>query len=387
MSKANAIAVLAAMNIGVLAWGSPAPGWAQATAILLPVLWASASNRWVAGLIVMAYTTAASRGLIPGIAEFFGTGLAYSLALWLAAGLFTGLAGVFCWHRSPTIRVLLIPVLLLALIVPPAGFVGWAHPITAAGWLFPGTGWAGLFLAVLLAMLLALRSPLGNAFLAFFPLLGFAWLVSGPVPTVEGWEGHNTAFRFGVGSSVKRDPMKEIRRHWAMQSQVLDGIGPVHIFPETVGGLWNDQASADWQRVLADLPGQTVLIGANERTTGNDYNNVLISVTGEGSQVVYRQRTPIPVGMWRPWDDASAEPQWLEQPGTVSIAGKRAGVLVCYEALLVWPVLHSIQERPDLLLSIASTWWAPESIHRSQQHAMQAWARLFSIPLVEAYNL
>lgn len=386
MNLASIATVLASFALGVLAWGSPAPGWVQGVSILMPVLWASASNRWIAGLVVMAYTTAASRGLIPGIAEFFDTNLAHGLALWLCAGLFTGLAGLLCWHRSAAVRVLLLPVLLLALIIPPAGLVGWAHPITAAGWLFPGAGWFGLAATVALAMLLAWQRPLLNAAAAVIPMLVVASLLAAPVERPSGWSGHNTNFHFGVGSSAERDPMKEIRRHWSMQSQVADGTGPVHVLPETVGGTWNDQASAEWERFLADQPGQTVLMGAYEPTSGQDYNNALVEVTAEGSRIIYRQRTPIPVGMWRPWSDASAVPQWLSQAGTVTVAGKQAAVLVCYEALLVWPVLHSIQQQPDLLLSVASTWWAPESIHRSQRNAMRAWSQLFNLPLVEAYN-
>lgn len=387
MHLVSITAVLASAALGILAWGSPAPGWVQAAAILMPVLWASASNRWIAGLIVMAYTTAASRGLIPGIAEFFGTSLVHGLALWLAAGLFTGLAGWACWHRSAIGRVLLLPVLLVALIVPPAGLVGWAHPITAAGWIFPGTAWLGLAATAALAMLLAWRSPLFNALVAFLPILAVAATLDAPAEIPASWEGHNTAFHFGVGSLNERDPMREIRRHWAMQSQVAEATGPVHVLPETVGGRWNNQASADWQRLLADMPGHTVLMGAYEPLPGGDYNNALVEITAEGSRIAYRQRTPIPVGMWRPWDDASAVPQWISQPGTVTVAGRQAAVLVCYESLLVWPVLHSVLDQPELFVSIASTWWAPESIHRSQRHAMQSWARLFQIPLVEAYNL
>jgi len=387
MHLASIIAVLASAALGVLAWGSPAPGWAQAAAILMPVLWASASNRWIAGLIVMAYTTAASRGLIPGIAEFFDTNLVHGLTLWLAAGLFTGLVGLACWHRSPSFRVLLLPVMMLALIVPPAGLVGWAHPVTAAGWLFPGSGWLGLVVTVALAMLLAWKRPLIHATAVFVPLLAVGATLNEPAEIPSGWSGHNTHFHFGVGSSAQRDPMEEIRRHWAMQSQVATATGPVHVLPETVGGRWNSQASADWQRLLVDMPGHTVLMGVYESLPRGGYHNALVEITAEGSRIAYRQRTPIPVGMWRPWDNSGAVPQWISQPGTVDVAGHQAAVLICYEAFLVWPVLHSVLNQPELFITIASTWWAPKSIHRSQHHAMQSWSRLFKIPLVEAYNL
>lgn len=386
MNLAGIATVCASAALGFLAWGSLAPAWVQATAILMPVLWASASNRWIAGLVVMAYTTAASRGLIAGVAEFFGTNLAHGLALWLAAGILPGIAGWACWHRSSSVRVLLVPVLLLVLILPPVGLVGWAHPITAAGWIFPGTGWLGLVATVVLSMAMALHSPLFNALAAFLPILAVSATFAAPAEVPVGWRGHNTAFHFGVGSQTQRDTMKEIHRHWAMQSQVADSIGPVHVLPETVGGQWNIQAGAEWQRFLADMPGQTVLMGIYERLPGGEYNNALVEITAKGSRIAYRQRLPIPVGMWRPWEP-SVVPHWVSQPGTVTVAGHHAGVVVCYEALLVWPVLHSVLGHPQMFISIASTWWAPESIHRSQRQAMQSWARLFQLPLVEAYNL
>ena len=127
--------------------------------------------------------------------------------------------------------------------------------------------------------------------------------------------------------------------------------------------------------------------GAYEPADDGNYHNVLVEITSTGSRVVYRQRMPIPVGMWRPWSNSSAVPEWLNQSGAVAVAGQQVAVLVCYEALLIWPVLHSVLEKPALLISIASVWWAPESIHRSQHNAMQSWARLFDISLVEAYNL
>ena len=387
LNVASLTAIFAAGALGILAWGSSVPAWGQGAAILMPVLWAATNNRWAAGLVVMAYTTAASRGLVSGVAEFFSTNLAHGLAIWLAAGLITGLTGAACWHRSQTGRALMLPVLLLALVLPPVGLVGWAHPVTAAGWLFPGTAWLGLALTVVLAMLLAWRNPIFHALAAFLPLLTLSATLAGPAVAPEGWQGYNTAFRFGVGAVIERDPMLEIRRHWAMQSQIESSAGSVHVLPETVGGLWNLQASNDWQRLLADMPGHTVLMGAYESAEDGNYNNTMVEVTAAGSRIIYLQRFPIPVGMWKPWSDSSAVAHWLSQPGTVTVAGERVAVLICYEALLVWPVLHSVLERPAIFVSIASTWWAPESIHLSQRQAMQSWSRLFSVPLVEAYNL
>jgi hypothetical protein len=41
--------------------------------------------------------------------------------------------------------------------VPPIGIVGWAHPITAAGILFPGWGWPGLAATVIILLAMTSR--------------------------------------------------------------------------------------------------------------------------------------------------------------------------------------------------------------------------------------
>src|SRR6202020_3272788 len=42
------------------------------------------------------------------------------------------------------------PLALMATILPPLGVVGLASPVTGAGYLFPGAGWAGLITVALL---------------------------------------------------------------------------------------------------------------------------------------------------------------------------------------------------------------------------------------------
>lgn len=379
--------ILIAACLGWLAWGSFSFGWFQSSALLLPVLWSSAQSRVTAGLIVMAYTAAASRGLVLGAMEYFDAHLLYGLFLWLLANILPGLAGFICWHQSPLTRVFLIPVLLMMLIIPPVGFVGWAHPLTGAGWLMPGLGWLGLVLSVLLIMALAYKAPIRNGLFAIGPVLLLSAALSAPAKTVADWQGHNTSFHFGVGSSPIRNPLEEIERHWALQDQVSETDGGTHVFPETVGGLWNEQAQNEWQAFLKRQEKTNVLIGAHLPNQDGSYSNAVIQVTPKGSQIIYKQRLPIPFGMWRPWAIDTAKPTWLQQPGVSFISGKPVAFLICYEASLMWPMLHSLLAEPELLISMSSTWWAPASIQRSQHHTMTSWANLFSLPLVEAYNL
>ena len=65
----------------------------------------------------------------------------------------------------------------------------------------------------------------------------------------------------------------------------------------------------------------------------------------------------MPIAMWKPFS-ADGVPLNLFGPGTISVQGQRAAVLICYEQLLVWPFLSSAFERPTILITAANDYWA-----------------------------
>ena len=100
----------------------------------------------------------------------------------------------------------------------------------------------------------------------------------------------------------------------------------------------------------------------------------------------FDQRVPVPIGMWKPWTE-SGVPLNLLGTGTVQIAGKWATVLICYEQLIVWPVLTALVNEPDALIAIANVAWvAGTAIPDCQAAAVRCWARLFRLPIVSATN-
>ncbi|TIT10619.1 MAG: hypothetical protein E5W85_18635 [Mesorhizobium sp.] len=71
----------------------------------------------------------------------------------------------------------------------------------------------------------------------------------------------------------------------------------------------------------------------------------------------------------------------------VELAGRRIAPLICYEQLLVWPVLQSVLHAPDAIVAVGNGWWATgTSIADIQNASTIAWARLFRLPLVTAFN-
>lgn len=113
---------------------------------------------------------------------------------------------------------------------------------------------------------------------------------------------------------------------------------------------------------------------------------MLVSI-GDKAGVIFVNRIPIPIGMWNPFQKESAIPAWLEN-GIQKINNQKIAALICYEQLLIWPVLLSVSKHPHLLIGASNHWWANNtSIPRIQRQVLSAWGRLFNIGTVYAENL
>jgi apolipoprotein N-acyltransferase len=77
----------------------------------------------------------------------------------------------------------------------------------------------------------------------------------------------------------------------------------------------------------------------------------------------------------------------LRFPSTIRVWNRRAGVLLCYEQLIVWPALETLAHNPELLIAPSNIYWASKTTIPANQHlAAQDWADLWAIPLYEASN-
>ncbi len=114
-------------------------------ALVFPALWGLSRSRWTAAAVAAAYFLAASQGLPQGVATFYGASVLLGVSLWIGAALAFVEVHAALWSRQPGWgRAVRYGIAAILLAVPPFGIVGWAHPITAAGILFPEWGWWGL---------------------------------------------------------------------------------------------------------------------------------------------------------------------------------------------------------------------------------------------------
>ena len=129
-----------------------------------------------------------------------------------------------------------------------------------------------------------------------------------------------------------------------------------------------------------------VLVGGAVVVNESGYDNVMIELTSEGTRILYGERMPVPVSMWRPWASGGASAQFLGNP-TGRFAGRSIAPLICYEQLIVWPILQSILLRPDVIVAIGNGWWTGNTnIVSIQKENARAWTSLFGLPLVIAFN-
>ena len=379
-----ALLVAAAIAIGLIAWSGEPRLLPAAT--LLPALWAIVPTRLSAGLVAAGYFLAASRGLPQGVSNFYGSGFAAGIALWIAAsGLFVAVHALAWTVRPGRGGWIRYGAVAIVLSVPPIGILGWAHPITAAGILFPGWGWLGLATsAIILVTMTSRRWPLSTLLLALF----WIWSVMNwSVPEAPAkWAAVDTQFGGSNGQYA------DYQQHQQTIDRVLamaEVGAAVVVLPESALGLWTPTIERLWTRALQGS--DVTVYGGAVIVNETGYDNVMLELTEHGTSVRYRQRMPVPVSMWQPWlalvgKPAGARADFFANP-FVNVRAKRIATLICYEQLLVWPFLQSAMESPDVLVAPSNGWWTANTDIVAIQVAVSiAWARLFVLPLLLAIN-
>ncbi|SCB49555.1 conjugal transfer protein TraB [Rhizobium multihospitium] len=378
-----ALLTAAAIGAGTMGWSGQA--LLLPIVLVFPMLWSLARSRLVAAIVSSGYFLAASRGLPQGVANFYSSDFWPGLALWLCASTSFVIVHVVLWTRQANARPVRYLAAAVLMAVPPFGITGWAHPITAAGILFPGWGWWGLaaMTAGLAGLVTRFRPAVAIALGGFWAWSAASW-TDAPVP--DKWRGVDLE----LGASLGRD--LSLQRHRdliaTVKTAAADGTTSVAL-PESALGFWTSTTARVWTAGLRDTR-ISIVAGAVVVNTGG-YDNVLIHLTGDGGEVIYRERVPVPGSMWQPWRWWLGEPEgagahFFANP-IVSVGAERVAPLICYEQLLVWPILQSMLYDPDLIVAVGNGWWTKGTSIAEIQHASTvAWAKLFAKPLVFSVN-
>jgi len=281
-------------------------------------------------------------------------------------------------------------------------------------------GWCGLLFSIVLTGTLAVW-PRGSTG-AMIAVAGVANLAHPADPlTPPGWVAVNT--EFGSIAHNTPSPLVQYQAAVQIQQEAISRHARVIIFPETVVPYWTAAIDAFWDQTLSRLNarGETIIIGAriplaSPVAPSTDFSNGLAVLRGGSfhasaapvqrsteerlwnpiylnamvlrgaTEAIVPQRVPVPIAMWNPFRRDSARPDWFG-PGAVQIGSERAGIIICYEQLIAWPVLVTMTKRPTVLIAPANDYWAQgTTIPMFQRTAMRSWARLFGVPCLFAVN-
>ena len=396
----------------------------------MPLTCLGAETRKSAFRSALGYYAGALWPLIPGLEAYWKSEIPLiPLVLCSLTAVVLSMPWTIAWTSHRLHCLWRAPLALLATVVPPLGIVGLASPLNGAGYLFPGTSWAGLAVVALLPGILLATQALTCrrrrvvVSLAIVLCTGLAirgrFCGPGDALPPRGWCAINT--HFGDVS----EPYRDFFVAQFVQQKAREGSARVLVFPESVIPRWSEATEAFWSQSLARFRarGQVLVVGAGlprqtggnlqklrdlrlydfgaaldalkrvdaapvhaiERSPGPEPTDNAIVVVGAESTRFY-QRVPVPIGMWKPFSRTSV-PLRLNAPGVLTIDHQRAAVLICYEQMLTFPILTSMLQRPTVIVGISNTFWVDRtSIPRYQATAVRAWARLFRLPYLLAVN-
>lgn len=341
--------------------------------VLLPCLVVASHSRREAFVNMAAYFSAAASILPQALIDFDGSKsepvavLTFVGVVGLMAGLWT-----LSWVESFRLRVRNTVLTSLILAIPPIGVIGVMNPISGLGALFPGTGLLGITLFITGAYLISTNR--GTAAGLVFAGLLLLNLGSPQSKKKSLWKGVSTAYSLANQNTpydsyvrlLSELPGHRFEEHLAFSESFLKGVEPAQV-----------------AEILAQKTRAESAIFGLEPSRGA---NALLYVGRGGETRMYLQRQPIPLTMWNPLADNHYAANWSSNP-VISVQGRVIAPLICYESLLVWPIVASVFSGANTIVTISNVKWdTSKKISRLLRSVNQNWAQLFDIPLTIAIN-
>lgn len=380
MARLRPWPVVVALATGLL-WGGPASAFSFTPLVVAAWWWSR--TRQEAFAVALTYHFCAGRHLVEGAARYFEVN--YLLALLCVLSGTSLIAAVWslwwsaCGRQEATWRaVARVLGLVLTTYLPGVGMFAIGNPLCAAGLWWPGAGWLGL--VVMLAAFVGARRELGVGLMVVLGVVG-----------VVRWQEHS---RSPVAAVVTHaEPARglfDFEQQWHVAMESMDAAraitSRVVVLPESAAGFWQVPMQTVWSPLKRQLEaeGRVAIVGATQERSDGRFDNIAL-VLGDDRVEPYRQRAPIPFAMWVPGGSRSFAAHWLGR-GTLDVQGHRLGILICWEAALVWPVLQSVAEGAEVLVVMANVAWLPRGALGALRQATGGWSALFALPVAFAVN-
>lgn len=365
-------------------------------ALVAPLVILSGRSRREVLTRALGYFAAATWPIVPSAAVFFGDGgstprlLASAMGGWVFIAVANSVPWALIAPQSPARRVV---ALLLGLLLPallPLALIGLASPLAGVGLLLPGTGLMGCVAYVLASGLWVGRAAVGlraGAAIALLSLAAVAQSLAARVAAPDpDWQAVSTTVG-GPSAALKISPdvtaIEQLRITMARTS--TDNM----VLPESYFRAWSPAADAFLQPLWRQLAreGRTVTFGAQRLNPATRQIDSLVLVRGAFRDEL-SQHYPVPLSMYRFGAPGSVPLRWRSSY-TLRVGTERPAVLICWEQLLLAPVIGVMLEspRPTRLIALSNLYFARGTpVARIQRASVEAWARLLGVPFVYASN-
>ena len=335
---------------------------------------------------ILGYHLMASYGILFGIFNFYISGYILGFFSWIFVAFITSLPWILIWSQNINKRMFLFPLVILSTILPPLGFIDGNDPIVSAGVFFPGMGYIGILLYFTLLYLIVWFGIcyMSNWKKWIFSIIILLLLILGN-PITRSYNQSNFITPLQTEYSFLHcNKKRNIRRQKELFYKIQKNRADTFLLPEHIFGTFTEKQMHLWKRLS---PSKTVLAGAYIYTKeSKKYNNVLLSITHKGYNILYIQRVPVPLSMWIPFYQTGANAT-ITASRLVTFKNKKLGVLICYEQYLPYIYLQTMWYQPDYLVAIANLWWSNTPIISKIQKAyLILWSRLFAIPYFYSLN-
>jgi hypothetical protein len=374
--------------IGFIAWGH-SPVYV-APSILLFFLYFQAQTRSNFFIAVFAYYLAASRGLFTGTITYYDNQILYAFIIWSGAAFVISIVWVIFWSNSPRAKPLFFLLASLLVILPPFGLIGWANPLLAAGLFFPGWGFFGVGTLLLSIIVFELYTRGRNRWIVSIIAVVTVMLLNYNFKPLEDSVFATTQTKYGkLYDEKNRDFMIDYKTGINFVGIANSVKSKNVLLPESAAGWWA-QGNNTNMMIWGNLePDKTVLTGASiQKNDSLTNDNVLLQIKNDGYKILYRQRVPVLVEMWRPWENTGTTAYLFRQKPVVSIDGiGKTGILICYEQLLFYTLMETMAYNPDRIIALSNLWWAKQtSIKEIQIASLELVSSLFNVPLSLSLN-
>lgn len=388
-----ALGLAAGAILGVAAWGE---GRVPVLALALPLLVVFSRSRLQAFFVAFGYSLGLTRYHVAFVGGWFQDNLFIGAAAMLLVALITGMVWCVGWSSSRRVVVrcgAIAGAWVLALALN-TGVPG--HPVIAAGYVLPGSGWFGVALSLVYPWAaIGIASSVtrarvlhvvGAACLAAGASAGFLLLEPPPAGMVRGIAPQRTHWGFLNGED---DALARMQR---MGAATPGQLAAAVVWPESIIGRYDPSMYQVLElEVLAPSrrAGRTQIIGMDIPMPGNRELSSAVAFYPDGRTATALARQPAPLSLWRPWRDTDTfVANWTAHNMLPLGQGDQAAVIFCYEEYM--PVLYLLNEaldHPTVYLALTNTWAAKDA----GAATIQTWhsfgmARLFGRPYLKAEN-